>query len=42
MEIATHIKQVLMDPNIKTIPLAIFMSQCASIDNSAMMTYPVC
>ena len=42
MEIATQIKQVLMDPNIKTRPLVIFLSQCACTDNSAMMTYPVC
>ena len=41
-EITTQIKQVLMDPNIKTKPLVIFLSQCVCTDNSAMMTYPVC
>ena len=42
MEIATQIKQILMGLNIKTMPLVIFLSQCACTDHSAMMTYPVC
>jgi len=42
MEITTQIKLVLMDSNVKTMPLVIFLSQCACTHNSAMMTYPVC